>query len=758
MITTSYNPTIYHTTILFLQIPFKVFDKNKVAMCVSGDKEKFDVSYSYSFDKVSYSDFKKFEDFTVVYPNIGIDALINIPSVYIAIQIKPNYKDSQYELHYVNPKDKYHLDICSLTYNDVNICLHNPCVVKWYTEPECVLQPEWNINDNQQITVKRWVDQVNALARMVGHKVIYFKTEPIGTHHTLRNNYRRNVCNVKKIWIMFEGSMTNSIDKMTYSEWDIPLADEFTINIPWQIFRDAFGDDAIPNEKDYLYLPLVNRLFRVGYVQPVNRVMGKVAWFEASLLKYEEDSSVVMSKDLKQDLSDIVVPEFGDIVDIDGTTVLDQNTITDIIDVGQPDVFGNIVGENENSTVGDPAPPSTIGGIGMPKGGFKVTNMYGIGQDVQDKQIKSDGTVDYSSKNNPNYHSLKTENNIEGGFLKIRDQVDDYMKELTDLVGDDALGIVGSEEVLYQCADGIDFVGITKNNPRKGEGPALLGEPEISDESGEYIGEEEPHQMNADEVFSDHIDKNINDIERVDKYTIPEKSKATNAFTNRLVDSTWYVSPKITERYREFYHKRLDIKTINQANMMYPINLYDCSNIGENQIALQYRLLDYSIKTREELKPECFKLKFSFSLSKRMRINHPSTIISILGSTGDRTGLPLWSLSIKGRKLTFSYDSAAEEKELDFQLPMNELLTFEIGYNLIQNTNTVPFYQFSFSVTGKNDKFSDIYTTRHKIPDIFNFIQLYGGSFLFGDLILWINKKQVFTDKCMPLLTNNPIL
>ena len=355
---------IFKTTILFLQIPFKVFDKNKICMCVEGDTDKFDVKYSYSFDKTNYSDFKDFDKFTIIYPNIGVDALINIPSVYVAIQFKPNYTDSQYNIDYISPKDAYHINICHITYNGVNICLNNPCLVRWFTEPDCIVTPEWNINDNQQMTVKRWVDQVNALAHMVGHKVIYFKTEPIGTHHTLRNNYRRNVCNIKKIWIMFEGSMLNTIDKITYSDWDIPLADEFIINIPWQTFRDAFGDDAIPNEKDYLYLPVVNRLFRVGYVQPVNRVMGKVAWFEASLIKYEEDSSVVMSKDLKKDLSDVVIPEFGNIMDLDGTTIIDQNTISDIIDVGQPDVFGNLVGEDENSTVGDPALPDTVGGIG----------------------------------------------------------------------------------------------------------------------------------------------------------------------------------------------------------------------------------------------------------------------------------------------------------------------------------------------------------------------------------------------------------
>lgn len=286
-------------TFMYLQKAFDSFDKLELSLMFteSDNLDYYQIKYAYSFDKINYSEFVLYKDF---------DVQSNGLTVYIAIKLeKTKLTDIQKPLTLYqkqNVKSELRdIELLSVSYDSIDIDLFDESVIKFQTVYQLVNQfPKWNFYDNQQVTINRWLNQCNSMAEMYGHTCIYFRTEPIEskTEHIFANHVFRNVTAIKKLHIMFPGNELPQ-DRNTYTDWDMPLQDDFVCNVVTQKFEMAFGDNTIPNEKDYLFLPLLNKLFRVSTVQPKNGFMGKVGWWEVYLMKFEEDDCVTIKPDLK---------------------------------------------------------------------------------------------------------------------------------------------------------------------------------------------------------------------------------------------------------------------------------------------------------------------------------------------------------------------------------------------------------------------------------------------------------------------------
>lgn len=309
---------VFESTFMYIQ---KTFDKLNIRQFTLDiyKQTKFDILFAYSFDGKTYTEFlpqEKYED------QIIDDSI----SLYVCIwfrRVVDNDLSIPYHLYDKTPsEDKYYGNRAKLQNVDSTIA---NCVIRSikYDNEEIPLSdlkfkekfqlvnefPKWNFYDNQQITINRWLEQCNAIAEMYGHTVIYFKTEPVeiqtelqsgihGIHHTLANNVIRNVVDIKKLHICIPNNELPQ-DRVIYSDWDMPLQDDFVIHVVRQKFEQAFGLKAIPNEKDYLYFPLINKMYRVSTMQPKNSFMGTVGWYEVFLAKYEEDDCVRIDTSLK---------------------------------------------------------------------------------------------------------------------------------------------------------------------------------------------------------------------------------------------------------------------------------------------------------------------------------------------------------------------------------------------------------------------------------------------------------------------------
>lgn len=329
------NIEFFESTFCYIQQPIEKLNIQELKIDVEQNNQ-FEILVAYSYDGANYSEFKS----QSLYDNEIIDSEL---SLYVCIwfhRLIQNDLSIPYSLYDTAPTvNKYYgntaklqnvnsklsnIIISSISYNNVDLSIND---LKFQEKFEIINQfPKWNFYDNQQVSIRRWLDQCNAIAEMYGHTVIYFKTEPVNTfeesqsgihgiHHTLANNVIRNVVDIKKLHICIPNNEIPQ-DRVIYSDWDMPLQDDFLIHIVRQKFEQAFGLKAIPNDKDYIYFPLLNKLFRVSTFQPKNGFMGIVGWYETYLAKYEEDDCVRIDSKLKQESSDMFSDIMGGIYEV----------------------------------------------------------------------------------------------------------------------------------------------------------------------------------------------------------------------------------------------------------------------------------------------------------------------------------------------------------------------------------------------------------------------------------------------------------
>lgn len=298
------SKNIVTETIVYLQAPITGFDLDLLQIETS-DVVDFEYFYTYSFDNQNWSAKLTKEAFEVIIANS--DVAFQQP-VYIGIWFCPIsvYSPMNPAAHSPNVSTTINqITLNSIIYDAVVLKLDDKAVVRLKTMYQVINEfPKWNFYDNQQVTVSRWLAQCNALAESHGHTFIYFKTEAVAEeiNHTLQNNNIRNVVSIKKLKINIPGNALPQ-DVAVLSEWDRGLEEDFIVHIVTDKFEQAFGRNNIPLQSDYVFFPLMNKLFRVNYSKPRNGFMGKVGWWEVYLGKFEDDECVGFSQQLKDSLA-----------------------------------------------------------------------------------------------------------------------------------------------------------------------------------------------------------------------------------------------------------------------------------------------------------------------------------------------------------------------------------------------------------------------------------------------------------------------
>lgn len=585
------NIRIFESSYIRLLKPFDSFDIDLFEMSITekSDKDDFLLKYGYSVDGKNYTNHVEKENFKID------DTHLELPlyfSVFVERIVHKDLNRPSTIYHKLNIVDKQQmLEIPSLKYDGKDIDFLDDEFVQLTKIGDLVNQfPKWNLYDNQYVTINRWVRQCNAIAEMYGHTCIYFKTDPSATIHTLKNNYNREVTEIKKIHILFPNNDIGSVDRVVYSDWDMPLQDDFIAHIVVDKFFQAFGENQIPNEKDFLYIPFLNKMFSVGIVQPVNKFMGKIAWWEVNLLKYEDDETVVMNQQLKESMENI--PDFEKALDV--------------------------------LTSGE------------------LLNIYGS-----------------------DYLDESDEDNVVG-------QIDDYKEDTTN--------------------------------------------------SMEHIWED----------------------------TIDEKKEVTEGYTNKLVDSTWYVSMKETEKIREYYHQRLQIITVETDKSLYPLQMYDCRNIETNVVAMQYKLSDYTEKSKNDINGNILEFWFDFVSMDKFN----GSVLDVLDENGSFTSMELQYNRFN--KITFVFGSNGQAPiEIDYKFVNKEI--YQICFEINKKINQLSIKIFGLVNKEKSLLYENIYSVDVSTTETIGYIQLFGGKYLLGSLELKSDNKNIMKDYCNPLLIMNKI-
>ena len=600
----NYMVELFESTFMYIENPITALDISKLKINIAKNVG-FDIYIAYSYDKQNYSDFRKQDFYTSNQQPIDVNNKLylciwfkrfinNDLSIPTHLYDKPATED-KYFGNYAKSKNvqlnTQQILVESIYYDNKLIESDNVTYKEYFQLIDEF--PRWNFYDNQTINIQRWLNQCNSVCEMYGHTCIYFKTEPVkvternpqsgihGTHYQLQNNVIRNVVDIKKLHIMCPNNELPQ-DRSVFTEWDMPLQDDFLIHIVRQKFEQAFGLKAIPNEKDYIYFPIVNKLFRVSTMQPKNGFMGVVGWYEVFLAKFESDDCVTIREDLRKAMSGI--PEV-----VDGMESFDDSIL------------------DENDFLWD-----------------------------ETQQIIDDGTLD-----------------------EKRD-------------------------------------------------------------------------------------------------TVEEQKEATQNYTNKLEDTTFYVSLKETEKLREFYDKRLNIVSVNPDDVLFPITMYDCSGIDKRTVALRYNMLDFSEtnKFQNEIK-QSYDLIFNFVLMGRFS----GEIFDIIYGNYKNKSKPIdnviSTIAFKNKQLIMFDTATQTEAVCEYKFEESEL--YQIAINFDINIKQYSFKIFKLKNRQKTLEYQNIYN----LTDILGFsmkkifvtnLNLFGGKFLVNDVVFKIDGQKFIDDKCLPLL------
>lgn len=130
---------------------------------------------------------------------------------------------------------------------------------------------------------------------MLGIPIYYFRVlpKPASADYTFKEYVMHNVDCVKQIKMMLpEGNMPSS--KPKFSELDFDWEVDWEVELSKTEFATAFGDTAFPKQRDFIYVPMMNRMWEVNsaYDEKNEGLMWRSTTWKLGLIKWNEKTNV----------------------------------------------------------------------------------------------------------------------------------------------------------------------------------------------------------------------------------------------------------------------------------------------------------------------------------------------------------------------------------------------------------------------------------------------------------------------------------
>jgi len=151
-----------------------------------------------------------------------------------------------------------------------------------------LFQP-YNLGKSQQV----YLQLSNLVSDIFGHQVSYFRTEPdLRTKDVILMEYSLfNVVDEKTIKILVPDNEFPQESSISYDMFGMDF-EEFEIHITKQEFESKFGYGKKPRNKDYMYIPIINKMYTVSSISLGDRFNAAVSYWKIKLTKYSESTAV----------------------------------------------------------------------------------------------------------------------------------------------------------------------------------------------------------------------------------------------------------------------------------------------------------------------------------------------------------------------------------------------------------------------------------------------------------------------------------
>lgn len=225
--------------------------------------------YSWSTDGVCWTSWVNYQTYLKIAKNIESDFYLRILiSSSLGKVVLNNMETKCYSLCLFN-SNPFLEDFCSEN-------LFNP-----YMGLDCTLQLQQQLSDS--------------VVCMLGIPIYYFRVLPKQdtADYTFKEYVMHNVECVKQMKMMIEdGAMPSS--KPQFSDLDFDWETDWNVELSKTAFATAFGDTAFPKQRDFIYVPMQNRMWEVNaaYDEKNEGLMWHSTTWKLGLVKWNEKTNV----------------------------------------------------------------------------------------------------------------------------------------------------------------------------------------------------------------------------------------------------------------------------------------------------------------------------------------------------------------------------------------------------------------------------------------------------------------------------------
>jgi hypothetical protein len=170
-------------------------------------------------------------------------------------------------------------------------------------DPDDLFNPYGMLNN----TLNMFSQLTNVVNDIFGHCVKYYKvsSDPRSKDVILNEYSLYDVIALKEIKILVPDNAFPP-NEFQFSEFGMDF-ESFEIHITREEFQKAFGPRTMPQERDYIYFPLIDRMYEINSVALADPVVYKEIYYKATLRKWQERANVETPVDIQQDLDDLTL-------------------------------------------------------------------------------------------------------------------------------------------------------------------------------------------------------------------------------------------------------------------------------------------------------------------------------------------------------------------------------------------------------------------------------------------------------------------
>ena len=294
-------------------------------------------SYSWSTDGVCWTNWVNYDDYLRITKNIETD-------FYLRIKI-------------FGGLDKIIVNNCitkdyNISFDNTNIFTQDLCnssnLFQPYNGLDCALLLQQQLSDS--------------VICMLGIPIYYIKVSPSidSADYTFKEYSLHGVESIKQMKLMIpDGQMPSSNPKMTDFDFDWEI--DWETEVSKTQFARAFGDTAIPKQRDLIYIPMMKRMWEVNsaYDEKNEGLMWRSTTWKLALVKYNEKTNV------------------------------DHGIFSDIIDGWVENTYEEIFGEIERNE------QDRLSATNQAPTKFSATNLYDIFMEdnIRKQYTKQDATI-----------------------------------------------------------------------------------------------------------------------------------------------------------------------------------------------------------------------------------------------------------------------------------------------------------------------------------------------------------------------------